>query len=105
MLTENRKYHFFGELTLNRSHVLDKQCQPKDDKINWLFLNTEEHQFSFVYKIKKPLGAKYGAPFKVELAFTMIETVESIIEINHSYEVLRGQEIIGKIRLIKCIDY
>ena len=37
MLTENRKYNFIGDLTLNRSRVLDEQSQPKDDKVNWLF--------------------------------------------------------------------
>jgi hypothetical protein len=105
MLTENRKYHFVGELTLSRSHVLDKQCQPKDDKVNWLFLNSGEHQFSFVYKMENPLEAKYGSPFNAELSFTVIETVINVVELNHSYEVLRGQEIIGRVSLIRSIYF
>ena len=90
MHLENRKYHFIVELTLNRSHVLDKQCQPKDDTVNWFFFKAGERQFSFVYKIERPLEAQYGIPFKAELAFTMIEVVRNIIKLNNTYEVLRG---------------
>ena len=104
MLTENRKYNFIGDLTLNRSRVLDEQNQPKDDKVNWLFLNTGEHQYSFVYKIKNPLEAKYNKPFKAELSFTMIEAVTSLVKLNCSYEVLRGQEVVGKVSLINAIE-
>lgn len=104
MFTENRKYHFAGELTLKRSHVLDEQSQPKDDKVNWLFLNAGEQQFSFVYKIESPLEAKYEKPFKAELAFTMIEAVIKSIKLHDAYEVLRGQEIIGTIRLINALE-
>lgn len=103
MLTGEREYHFVGELILERSHVLDEYSQPKDDKVNWLFLNTGEQQFSFVYKIEKHLEAKYGEPFKAELAFTMIEVVTKCIELNHVYEVLRGQEIIGSVWLINAL--
>lgn len=104
MLTENRKYNFIGELTLNRSHVLDEHSQPKDDKVNWLFLNTGEHQYSFVYKIVNPLEAKYNKPFRAELAFTMIEVVIGIVKLNRSYEVLRGQEVVGTVSLINAIE-
>lgn len=104
MLTENRKYHFAGDLTLTRSRVLDEQIQPKDDKVNWLFLNTGELQLNFVYKIESPLGAKYEKPFKAELAFVMIEAVIKSIKLHHAYEVLRGQEIIGTVRLINMLE-
>lgn len=103
MITESRKYNFVGELTLSRSSVLDEQCQPKDDKVNWLFLNTGKQQFSFVYKIENPLEARYGKPFKAELAFTMIEAVTGIVKLNHVYEVLRGREVIGTVGLINSI--
>ncbi len=101
MLTDDRKYHFDGELILNRSWILDKQLQPKDDPVNWLFLNTGEQQFSFVYKIKNPSEAKYGKPIKADLAFTMIEDVKDIVKLDQTYEVLRGQEIIGTVKLLK----
>lgn len=104
MLTENRVYHFVGELTLRRSHVLGEEAQPKDDKVNWLFLNTGEQLFSFLYKIENPLGANYDKPFKVELAFTMIEAVIKVIKLNYTYEVLRGQETIGTIILIDSLE-
>ena len=101
MLTEDRGYNFVAELTLNKSRVLAEQSQPSDDKVNWLVLNVGERQFSFVYKIEKPLEAEYGRPFRADIAITMIEIAASIVELNHPYEVLRGQEIIGTARLIK----
>ena len=103
MLTENRKFHFEGELTLHKGHHLEYQSLPKDDKVNWLFLNTGKQQFSFIYKIENRLEARYEKPFKVKLAFTMIETVKDIVKLNYFYEVLRGQEIIGKIMILQFL--
>lgn len=104
MLTENRKYNFIGELTLKKSSVLPLDAKPKDDKVNWLFLNTGKQQFSFVYKIENPSEANYGEPFKIELAFTMIETVKETVELNFEYEVLRGQESIGNVKLNTILE-
>lgn len=59
MLTENRKYHFVGELNISKSRVLDEQSQPKDDRVNWLFLKAGVRQFSLVYKIENPLDATH----------------------------------------------
>ena len=104
MLTENRKYHFVGELILKRSRVLGVHTQPKDDKVNWLFLNLDGHQYSFVYKIENFLEAKYDKPFTAELAFLMDEVVKKTARLNHTYEILRGQEIIGILRLISMLE-
>jgi hypothetical protein len=99
MLTENRKYDFKGELNLKKSRVLPYGARPKDDKVKWLFIRTGEKQFSFIYKIENPLDANYEKPFKVDIAFTMIEAVKEIIELNCEYEVLRGQESIGILKV------
>ncbi|MBV4360604.1 hypothetical protein [Pinibacter aurantiacus] len=104
MLTQNRKYHFVGELLLKKSRVLDEQSRAIDDKVNWLFLNTGERQFSFVYKIEQPLDAEFDKPFRVELAFTMIEAVINAVQLNHTYEVLRGPESIGTVKLIGALE-
>jgi hypothetical protein len=104
MLTENRKYNFVGELTIKKSCVLPDGARPKDDKVNWLFISTGEQQFSFVYKIENPSEANYEEPFKVDLAFTMIEAVKENIELNCEYEVLRGQEKIGNLKLNTVIE-
>ena len=103
MLSENRKYHFVGELILHKSQVLNAPNRPKDDKVNWLFLKVGERQFSFVYKIENPFEANYEMPFKADLAFTMIEVVENILQLNHTYEVLRGQEPIGIVKLLSWL--
>jgi hypothetical protein len=103
MLSEKRKYNFVGELTLRRSSVLDSKHRPKDDQVNWLFLNTGEQQFSFVYKIENPLQANYGLPFKADLAFTA-ESAKDVIQLNHDYEVLRGQETVGTVKLTNAVE-
>lgn len=103
MLSENRKYNFIGQLVLHKSRVLTEQSQPKDDEVNWLFLNMGERQFSFVYKIEKPFEAKYDKPFTAALAFLMIEAVEKVIQLNQTYEILRGQEVIGTVKPIRFL--
>lgn len=102
MLTYNREYHYVGELTIHRSHVLDEKCQPKDDIVNWLFLIIEKYQYSFVYQIEDPFNAKYNNSFKIKIAFTAIDEVNKVIQLNHIYEVFRGEEHIGVIKIINC---
>lgn|SRR5690625_1678244 len=103
MHSENKKFHYLGELILNRSKVLEESCQPKDDTVNWLFLNIGGWNYSFVYKLENPSSTQYGKPFKAKLAFTAIDTVRNMIKLNHVYEVLRGQEFIGTINITKII--
>jgi hypothetical protein len=95
MLTYQRKYTATGELTLNRSKVLSNTNQPKDDIVNWLFLDTGKHLFSFVYMIDNPEDAKYNRPFKVQIAFTMVKGAMHTVKLHEPYKVLRGQENIG----------
>src|SRR5258708_3549784 len=105
MLSENRKYHFIGELVIKRSNrILEEQDHPKDDVVNWFFLNSGEMKLSFVYKIDNASEAIYDKPFKVHLSFTMYERAKDIIKLNHTYEVLRGSEIIGNIRILKLTN-
>lgn len=104
MLIENRKYHFVGELTLNRSMMLSEGSQPKDDKTNWLILDEGKHQYSFVYRMQNPLIAEYGKPFRAEMAFTMIEMVGRIAKLNHPYRVLRGRELVGMVKLTESLE-
>ena len=99
MITDNREFHYTGELILKKSHILGSESQPKDDIVNWLFLKIGERQFSFVYKIDEPIEASYDNPFNAKLSFMMIDLVKDIIQLNHSYEVLRGPETIGVVKI------
>src|SRR6478672_2700981 len=99
MLSENRKFSFLGEINLKRSECLKKDSLPKDDNTNWLFLKNGDKQYSFVYKFLEPLAAKYNIPFKVYLAFTMDE-IENSLGLDRDYEVYRGGESVGSIKLI-----
>jgi len=95
MLTHERKYDFVCTVMLKRSHVLKDVYLPKDDILNWLFLETKDRLFSFVYKIENPNEAKYNQPFRAKVAFTMYEEVKFIVKLNETYKILRGQENIG----------
>jgi len=104
MLSYNRKYHFVCTLTLNKSHVLTGACLPKDDIINWLFLETTDRLYSFVYKIESPIQARYNQPFRAKIAFTMYEEAKLFVKLNETYKVLRGQENIGWLTVDNVID-
>lgn len=102
MLSENREYHIIGKLNIKRSRVLDINCLPKDDNQNWLFLGVENKRFSFVYKIDKPDEANYSIPFQIKMAFTVdYDVIKKGVFINHSYEVLRGEESIGSAEIVE----
>ena len=103
MLSEDRTFHYLGRLNIKRSLVFKENNQPKDDKVNWLFLKLGEEQFSFVYRIEEPLTAVYERPFNISLSFLMIERVKELIKLNFSYQVLRGEEIIGTIEIIDSL--
>ncbi len=99
MLTENRKYDYSGLITLNKNHLLSVASRPQDDNVNWLFLQIGERQLSFVYKIIHPLEANYGKPFEIDMAFIWSEVALEILQLEHTYQVLRGQEEIGIVKL------
>ena len=104
MISLDREFHYYGVLTIKSSHILGTNKLPKDDNVNWLFLKIGEKQFSFIYKIDDPKIAKYRAPFNASLSFMLIEEVKTFIQLNYVYQVLRGQEIVGTVKLIYPID-
>ncbi len=101
MLNISNNSHFYGELTLNKSSLIESSSNPIEDKVNWLFVRIENHLYSFVYKIENPLIAQYGIPFKISMKFTMYEAVKAIVTYNHSYEVFRGNEFIGSVIILR----
>src|SRR5699024_11773946 len=72
MLSENKKFHYIGELILNRSKVLEESCQPKDDTVNWLFLNIRGWNYSFVYKFENLSNIQYVNVFITKFFYTDI---------------------------------
>jgi len=104
MISIDREFHFTGEMTIKRSHLLGANSQPKDDKTNWLFLKIEERQFSFIYKIDEPINASYDNPFSAKLSFMLIDEVKKILKSNQSYEVLRGPETIGMVKIVSTLE-
>lgn len=103
MLSENRLFHYTGELNITRSKILNDQCQPKDDTVNWFFLKIGEYRYSFVYKILSPLKAKYNTSFEIYFSFLMIESAKNLIELDKKYEVFRGEEFIGYAKILDVI--
>lgn len=83
--------------------MLATEVKPNEDQVNWLFLSIHGQHFSFVYKIENPENATYKRPFRASLSFTVIEVVSKIVELQKSYEALRGQELIGTVKLINSL--
>ena len=104
MIPEDRKYHFLGELIVKRSRVLSQKSYPKDDTVNWLFLKFCDRRFSFIYKIENPSKAMFEEPFNIYLSFIMEEVVKDLVKLQSNYEVLRGEEPIGHVRLLLALS-
>ncbi len=104
MLSEDRTFQYKAELTLHRSHALGAGSKPVDDEVNWLFLREGENRFSFLYKIENPKEAVYEKSFSVDIAFTLGEEIKSHIQLKKEYQVLRGEEFVGKIKLINALN-
>lgn len=83
--------------------MLDSNFSPKDDEINWLFLVLNKGRYSFVYKIIENQTVNYNSPFKILLAFTFYEFVENEIQLNQQYFVQRGEENIGRLKILQKI--
>ncbi|KQK24350.1 hypothetical protein AR438_17120 [Chryseobacterium aquaticum] len=102
MLTTDREFHYLGELNISQSKMLESNLNPQNDEINWLFLVLDEsYRYSFVYKIMDNQSVSYNSPFKILLAFTFYDFVENEIQIGQQYSVQRGEEYIGKVKIVK----
>lgn len=105
MLSTDREFHFIGELKIKKSRVLPADKMPKDDEVNWMFIELDEtNRCGFVYKIEDPNLAKYNIPFAVRIAITFYDLVKDKLELNKTYSVMRGEEKVGIIKLIQNIE-
>ena len=98
----DRKYCYIGRITLRKSRVLEGKLLPKDDIIPWLFLvidKSGKRRFSFFYKIENPLKARYEEPFNIQMRFLMDEMNKNI-ELGKTYDVWRGEELIGAVDIV-----
>lgn len=102
MLSENRLFHYIGELTITDGNNLDVKL-PKDDIVNWLFMGIEECRYGFIYKIISPQTAQYFIPFEVQMSFLMPEIMAELAMCGEKYEVYRGEKIIGNVKLLSII--
>ena len=101
MLTTDREFHYLGELNISLSKMLKSNSDPQNDEINWLFLVlNQSYRYSFVYKIMENQSVSYDSPFKILLAFTFYDFVEKEIQIGQEYSVQRGEEYIGKVKIL-----
>ena len=49
MLSENRKYHYQGDLFIRRNKITKDLHLPKDDILNWLFMRLNDHRYGFIH--------------------------------------------------------
>lgn len=101
MDTEKRTYQYEGLLTIKKSRVLTENTLPKDDILPWLFLVMDkkgERRYTFFYRIEQPIEAFYEIPFNIQMSFIM-DGMEKIIKPNQIYDVWRGEEFVGKLKI------
>ncbi len=106
MDTEKRTYQYEGLLILKRSRILKENALPKDDVLSWLFLVMDkkgEKRFTFFYKIEQPMESFYERPFNILLSFIM-DGMEKVIELNRIYDVWRGEEYVGNVKIINKLQ-
>lgn len=105
MDTEKRTYQYEGLLTVRKSRILKENALPKEDILPWLFLVMDkkgERRFTFFYKIEHPTESFYEKPFNILMSFIM-DGMEKVIEINQTYDVWRGEEFIGNVKIIRAL--
>lgn len=99
MITTNKNFQFICTLRIRKSNILNDSTRPAEDKLNWLFIKIYNKKYSFVYRIIDPLNAEYASPFDIEMSLIFPELIHDKIEILKDYEVFRGEENIGIIRI------
>jgi len=103
MISIEREFHYIGEMKIKKSKMLGVNIKPNDDKTNWLFLKVGEKQYGFIYKIDVLKKVNYNIPFRVKMSFMLLNEVKKVLISNNKYEVLRGDEKIGDIRIISSL--
>lgn len=104
MLSLDRKFHFKAFLFIKKSILLPNKASPKEDVINWLFLQIGENLYGFVYKMLNENLAQYENPFEVEISIFAFDFMETSIRFGNVYKVFRGQEEIGFIKIYEKLE-
>ncbi|GIJ94919.1 hypothetical protein CAPN002_21370 [Capnocytophaga stomatis] len=103
-LSLDRKYHFNALLFIKKSIFLPNTTSPKDDVVNWLFLQIEENLYGFVYKTLNENFAQYEKPFDVEISIFAFDFMKTSIGLGNVYKVFRGQEEVGWIEIRRKVE-
>ncbi|GHV18921.1 hypothetical protein FACS1894169_15790 [Bacteroidia bacterium] len=105
MYTEKRIYQYKGLLNVKKSCILKEDILPKDDTLPWLFLVMDKkgkRRFTFFYVIEQPTESFYEKPFNILMSFIM-DGMGEIIELYQTYDVWRGEEFIGNVKITKLL--
>lgn len=102
MKSDNRIYHYVGQITLNKECTLKPQRLPEDDLDPWLFLVMDKKgksRFTFFYKIENAQEFSSKKSFNLQMSFIMGEAVKRI-RLGEIYDVWKGEKNIGQIKII-----
>lgn len=105
MKSNNRTYHYIGQIILDKEYTLKQERLPGDDLDPWLFLVMDkkgENRYTFFYKIEDILELSNHESFNIQISFIMVEAAKRI-ELGKTYDVWRGETLIGQIKIITCI--
>jgi hypothetical protein len=105
MNLHSRVYHYVGKITLKNRYTLKLERLPDEDIDPWLFLVFDkkgERRCTFFYKIEHHLESFYEKSFNILMSFIM-EGMENVIELYQTYDVWRGEEFIGNIKINEAL--
>lgn len=106
MSTDKRIYQYVGILTIEKKHLLHCDYLSEDDISPWLFLAIDKKgkkRYTFFYKMENQEIAFYDKPFYIQMSFIM-DNLGSIIELNKTYDVWRGEKPIGEVRIVEILN-
>ncbi|WP_420553526.1 hypothetical protein [Tenacibaculum aiptasiae] len=101
---KNREYNYLGSLKIRRSKLISKEEKPQDDVVKWFSLNVNGINYSFIYDIIEKNEATYDKFFEVRISLINFDLIKREIVLKKSYNVYRGEEMIGEIKLHKVLD-
>lgn len=99
MIEKNRIYYYQGLLKIKKSPILKHIALPKEDPIAWLAIKVKENLYSFIYRIVDENTAIYNSPFKIDIDFIVGDIIEDKIKTGEEYEVYRGLELVGTLKI------
>jgi hypothetical protein len=104
----HRIYHYIGQITLKNDCILKLERLPNEETDPWLFLVFDkkgQKRYSFFYKPEQSVDVFNEKSFNIQISFLVEGRINThqIIKPGQIYDVWRGEEPIGFIKIIASL--